>query len=75
MDVGSLQQTIEVPQRWVDAIVWNLAARLCYEIQQVDINLADKIGPLADRSLQTAMSEEYDNSPFMVAPNISMYTR
>jgi len=75
MDVGSLQQTIEVPQRWVDAIIWNLAARLCYEIQQVDINLADKIGPLADRSLQVAMAEEYDNSPFMVAPNISMYTR
>ena len=75
MDVGSLQQTIEVPQRWVDSIAWNLAVRLCYEIQQVDINLADKLGPLADRSLQTAMAEEYDNSPFMVAPNISMYTR
>lgn len=75
MDVGTLQQTIELPQRWVDAITWQLAHRLCFEIQQVDINMADKLAPIAEQTLQMAMMEETDDSPFMVAPNISPYTR
>lgn len=74
MDVGTLQQTIELPQRWVDAITWQLAHRLCFEIQQVDINLSDKLAPIAEQTLQMAMMEETDDSPFMVAPNISPYT-
>lgn len=74
MDVGTLQQTIEVPQRWVDAITWELASRLCYELTQVDISMADRLMPIAAREMTSAFNEERDNSPFMVAPNISMYT-
>jgi len=75
MDVGSLTQTIEVPQRWVDAIAWNLAHRLCYELTQVDVSMADRLGPIAEQTMASAFMEERDNSPFMMAPNISMYTR
>jgi len=74
MDVGTLQQTIELPQRWVDAITWELALRLCYEIPQVDIAMAERLQPIAAREMTAAFNEERDNSPFMVAPNISMYT-
>lgn len=75
MDVGSLTQTIEVPQRWVDAIAWNLAFRLCFEIQNVDIGMADRLKPIADERMALAFGEERDNSPFQMAPNISPYTR
>ena len=75
MDVGGLTQTIEVPQRWVDAIAWELAVRLCYEITQVDMSMADRLKPIADEAMQFAFMEERDNSPMMIAPNIAMYTR
>ena len=75
MDVGSLTETIEVPQRWVDAISWNLAYRLCFEIQQVDIAMADRLKPIADERMALAFGEERDNSPFQMYPNISPYTR
>lgn len=75
MDVGSLTETLEVPQRWVDAIAWNLAYRLCYEIQQVDIAMADRLKPIADERMALAFGEERDNSPFQMYPNISPYTR
>lgn len=75
MDVGSLTQTIELPQRWVDAITWELAYRLCFELPDVDINMADRIKPQAAEAMMMAFNEERDNSPFMMSPNISMYTR
>ena len=75
MDVGSLTQTIEVPQRWVDAIAWNLAFRMCFEIQNVDIAMADRLKPIADERMALAFGEERDNSPFQMYPNISPYTR
>ena len=75
MDVGSLTETIELPQRWVDAITWELASRLCFEIKEVDIAMADRIAPRAAQAMNYAFMEERDNSPFMMAPNISPYTR
>ena len=75
MDVGGLTQTIEMPQRWVDAITWELANRLCFEIKEVDIAMADRLAPRAAEAMNLAFMEERDNSPFMMAPNISMYTR
>lgn len=75
MDVGSLTQTIELPQRWVDAIAWELAHRLCFELPDVDIGMADRIQPRAAEAMMLAFMEERDNSPFMMSPNISMYTR
>ena len=74
MDVGTLVQEIEVPQRWYDAIVWSLAERLSSEIVEVDPAL---MGPLASRAqmaIGAAWTSEGDDSPFMLAPDISGYT-
>lgn len=75
MDVGDLTGTIEFPQRWIDAITWVLAHRLCFEIKEVPIEMANILGPIAEQQLASAFNEERDNSPFMMSPNISMYTR
>jgi hypothetical protein len=74
MDVGTMTQEIEVPQRWYEAIVSMLAARLAAEYVEVDPALVDPLDQRAEKALYIAQQEERDNSPMMIAPNISMYT-
>lgn len=74
-DVGSLTQEIEVPQRWYDAIVFQLALKLAIETPQVDPAMIDRLLPLANNALALAQMEERDNSPVMWTPNIAPYTR
>ena len=75
MDVGTLTQEIEVPQRWYEAIVAGLAAKLALELVEVDPAMLAILEPKAEKALYIAQMEERDNSPIMIAPNISMYTR
>ena len=75
MDVGSLTQTLEVPQRWFKAIVTQLAANLARELFQVDPQIIPMLDADAAQALALAQAEERDNSPMMIAPNISYYTR
>ena len=75
MDVGTMTQEIEVPQRWYEAIVSMLAAKMALEIMEVDAGLISLLDAKAERALYVAQAEERDNSPMMMAPNISQYTR
>jgi hypothetical protein len=75
MDVGTMTQDIEVPQRWLEAIVSGLAAKMALELVEVDVNLIPILDQKAAISLNIAQMEERDNSPMMIAPNISPYTR
>ena len=74
MDVGTMTQEIEVPQRWYEAIVAMLAARLAMEYVEVDAGMIPMLDQKAERSLYIAQMEERDNSPMTIAPNIGMYT-
>lgn len=75
MDVGTMTQELEVPQRWYEAIVAMLASKLALEISEVDTSLIPLLDQKANIALYTAQAEERDNSPMMMAPNISQYTR
>jgi len=75
MDVGTMTQELEVPQRWYEAIVANLAAKMAMEIIEVDVALVPLLDAKADKALAIAQAEERDNSPITWAPNIAMYTR
>ena len=75
MDVGTMTQEIEVPQRWYEAIVAMLAAKLALEIVEVDTGMVPMLDAKAERALYVAQAEERDNSPMMIAPNIAVYTR
>jgi hypothetical protein len=75
MDVGTMTQEIEVPQRWYEAIVAMLAAKMALEIMEVDAGLISLLDAKAERALYVAQAEERDNSPMMMAPNIAVYTR
>jgi hypothetical protein len=75
MDVGSMTQEIEVPQRWLEAVVSMLAAKMAWELLDIDPQMIPMLEGKAAQSLAIAQAEERDNSPMMIAPNISMYTR
>lgn len=74
MDVGTLAQEIEVPQRWYEALVAGLAAKLVYEIAEADMGVGSILDGKAEQALYKARAEERDNSPVKIAPNISAYT-
>ncbi len=75
MDVGTMTQELEVPQRWYEAIVSMLAAKLAMEYVEVDGGLAPMLDAKAQQALYQAQQEERDNSPINIAPNIGPYTR
>lgn len=75
MDVGTLAQEIEVPQRWMEAIVDGLAARLAAETPEVDANLVPVLEARAAQSLNEAWNGDNDGSPIYIQPRIAPYTR
>ena len=75
MDVGTMTQEIEVPQRWYEAVVAGLAAKMALELPEVDPAMIPVLDQKADQMLAIAQAEERDNSPMMIQPNISPYTR
>lgn len=75
MDVGTLAQEIEVPQRWLDATIAMLAAKLSREVVEVDAAIIPQLDADAAAALARAQNEERDNSPIRIAPNIGPYTK
>lgn len=74
-DVGTLNQLLEVPQRWYDAIIWDLVLILCDEIKEVSPDRKGQIQPEAEKAINWAWNEETDRSPIYLRVNISPYTR
>jgi hypothetical protein len=75
MDVGTLTQTLDFPQRWYEAVVSELAARLAMEVQEVDANLMPTLRNAADRAMRVAWTGEGDSSPVYFRVNLSPYTK
>ena len=75
MDVGSMTQEVEVPQRWYEALVAGLASKMAMELIEVDPGIIPMLDQKAAVALNIAQMEERDNSPMTIAPNISIYTR
>jgi hypothetical protein len=75
MDVGDLSGELEIPQRWYEAIVMNLAHRLSLELPLVPMDRIMYLEKMAAQYLNEAEQEERDKSPIYWAPNISVYTK
>lgn len=73
-DVGSYTDTLEFPTRWLDAVIWDLARRLCFELQGVPPSAIPIVKQEAKEAMDLAWTEERDASPVMYSPNISCYT-
>ena len=73
IDVGNMSARIEVPQRWMDAIIWDLAWRLAAEIPEAKKGVAE-IKPLADEARAKIAPSESDGGPIDMYPDFGMYT-
>lgn len=74
-DVGDdMTNSIAVPQRWLDAIIWCVAQKSIFELPDVDLKRKMLIDQEAATELAAAQSEERDTAPSSLVPNISGYT-
>ena len=74
MDTENLQQEVEVPQRWLEAIVNGLSAKVAAETAAVDINLIPVLEQRSMMSMQRAWDGDNDGSPIQINPGIGAYT-
>lgn len=74
-DVGTLLNTLEIPQRWMDGFIWLLAARLCFELPNVDPATAQIVVQMADKQVFEAEQSESDGAPMYLTPGIGVYSR
>ena len=75
MDTDNLQQEIEIPNRWLDAIVNGLASKVANETPSVDVNIVPLLEQRAAMSMQRAWDGDSDGSPIQINPGIGPYTR
>ena len=74
-DVGSLTQELEIPARWMEGIIWQLAMRIVFEMPEADTNLIQLISTMADKHEFEAELGETDGSTISISPGIRGYSR
>ena len=70
MDTDNLQQEIEIPNRWLEAIVNGLASKVANETPSVDVNIVPLLEQRAAVSMQRAWDGDGDGSPTQINPGI-----
>lgn len=75
MDTENLQQEVEMPDRWQEAIINGLAARVAAETPMVDATLMPMLEQKAAISQQRAWDGDNDGSPIQINPGIGAYTK
>lgn len=75
MDTENLRQEVEIPDRWQEAIINGLAARMASETPAVDVNLIPVLEQKAAISQQRAWDGDNDGSPIQINPGIGVYTK
>lgn len=74
-DVGILTQTLEVPKRWLNAIIWQTAATAGFELEDVDVQILQLVTAQAKEAMVQAGVGETDGAPLYITPGIGRYTR
>lgn len=74
-DVGALTQQLEIPERWFEAVIWQLAHRMSIELPGVSNDRIEMCQQHAVQYTEEAETGERDNSPVMFNVSISGYTK
>lgn len=76
MDVGKLTDELDVPQRWLNAIIADLAWRIGMEAPEVESALVGELKAVAQEAVLIAQNAERDGgSPMRVTARIGVYNR
>lgn len=73
-DVGTLTDLLEIPTRWLEATIWQLAKRLAMSLPGIDPTTKQGVIQLAAEHQIEVEAEDVDNAPVMVQPAIGVYT-
>jgi hypothetical protein len=75
-DVGALTNTLDIPQRWLESIIWTLACRCAVELPagELPVGRLEYLESKAAEHLSQAEDSESDGSPIRIAPNIRGYS-
>ncbi len=74
-DVTLLTETVEIPQRWHDAVIYGLAYHLAKKVAQIPAGIAESLKGDATEALTFATFDERDSSPGSIVVDFSGYTR
>ena len=74
-DIGDFTNTIDIPQRWHEAVIWDLAAAIGPETPDASLELVQIASARAGDEVNIAMKAETDASPLIIRPNLRSYTR
>ena len=75
MDVGELTDDLDVPQRWLNAIISDLSWRIAMETPEIEPSLVGELKQFAIEAMTIAQNAERDQTPMRIAPRIGVYTR
>lgn len=76
-DPGDFNLSLAVPDRWLDAVIWDLAMRLYVQLPRDRVNPRLSLGELkqlADAAIRSAEDSETDGAPIRIMPGIGCYT-
>jgi hypothetical protein len=65
---------LDIPTRWIEATIWQLAKRIVMSLPGLDPTTIQRVTQMAAENQIEVESEDVDNSPVMLQPNISVYT-
>lgn len=74
-DVGTMVQTLDIPQRWYDFITEDLALVMVREIPDAKYERLPDIQSARDLAWRDAWAGETDRAPGSIVPRIRVYTR
>lgn len=74
-DPGALTNTLQIPIRWQNGIIWLLAAYMANELPDVAPDKLKLCMSMSGQALEAAEDGESDGSPIQFDPGIMPYTR
>lgn len=76
-DPGDFDLNLQVPDRWLDAVIWDLSWRMYSQLPRDRVNpnmsLA-QLRELAEVAIRSAEDSETDGAPVRIMPSIGYYT-
>lgn len=74
-DVGTMIQEIEVPQRWYEYVICDLARKVVREIPEADVSRIPILDSDYMNEGKNVWAGEDDGAPVLLQPRIGVYTR
>lgn len=74
-DVGTLVQELEIPQRWYEFVICDLARKLVRELPSADVSRIPVLDQDYAIEAKNVWTGEDDGAPVRIQPKIGVYTR